>query len=56
MNMLAFDPIRAMNHDFLGVVQCLQKCIKMSEAVVRLELGVRVEELIRRRATSRIKN
>ena len=28
MNMLAFDPIRAMSCDFLWVLQYLQKCIK----------------------------
>ena len=50
MNMLAFDPIRAMSHDFLrvcNILQYLQNCIK-SEAVVKLEKG----ELGRRRVTS----
>ena len=41
MNMLAFDPIRAMCHDFLRVSQYFAippKLYKRSEAVVRLEL------------------
>ena len=48
MNMLVFDPIRAMNHDFLRVSQYFTmppKMHKVSEAVVGLE------ELGRRRAT-----
>ena len=39
MNMLAFDPIRAMIHDFLRVSQYFAipaKLYKKSEAVVRL--------------------
>ena len=39
MNMLAFDPIRAMNPDFLRVLQYFAippKLYKRSEAVVRL--------------------
>ena len=35
MNMLAFDPIKAMSCGFLRVSQYLQKCIK-SNTVVRL--------------------
>ena len=51
MNMLVFDPIRAMSHDFLIVSQYFTippKLYKRSEAVVRL---VR-DELNRGRATS----
>ena len=39
MNMLAFDPIRAMSQDFLRVLQYFAippKLYKKSEAVVRL--------------------
>ena len=42
MNMLVFDPIRAMSHDFLRVSQYFTippKLYKRSEAVVRLEAG-----------------
>ena len=38
MNMLAFDPIKAMSHDFLRVSQCFTiapKLYKRSEALVR---------------------
>ena len=53
MNMLAFDPIRAMDHDLVGVSQYFTippKLYKRSEAVVRLvrreagELGKQTEE------------
>ena len=40
MNMLAFDPIREMSHDFLRVSEYFAippKLFKRSEAVVRLE-------------------
>ena len=40
MNMLVFDPIRTMNHDFLTVSQYFTiplKLYKKSEAVVRSE-------------------
>ena len=53
MNMLAFDLIWAMNHDFLRVAQNFAippKSYKRSEAVVRL--GRRAREANRRRATS----
>ena len=53
MNMLAFDPIRAMSCDFQGVSQYFTippKLYKRSEAVVRL--GSRAREANRRRATS----
>ena len=52
MNVLAFDPNRAMSCEFLQVLQYFTippKLYKKSEAVVRLVSG---EELIRRRATS----
>ena len=45
MNMLAFDPMRAMSHDFLRVLQYFAippKLYKKSEAVVRL-VRVRLE-------------
>ena len=54
MNMLAFDPIRAMSHDFLRVSQYFTvppKLYKRNEAVVRLgrrksgELGKQTGEL-----------
>ena len=51
--MLAFDPIRTMNHDFLRVSQYFTippKLYKRSEAVARLERGK--PELNRRRTTS----
>ena len=41
MNMLAFDPIRAISNDFLRVVQYFTmppKLYKKSEAVVRLAI------------------
>ena len=44
MNMLAFDPIRAMGHDLLivfNILQHLLNCIKKSEAVARLARGGR---------------
>ena len=53
MNMLVFDPIRAMNHDFLSVSQYFAihpKLYKRSEAVGRL--GRRAREPNRKRATS----
>ena len=53
MNMLAFDPIRAMSHDLLRASQYFAmppKLYKKSEAVVRLSR--RAWEANRRRATS----
>ena len=58
--MLAFDPIKAMSHDFLRVSQYFAippKLYKRSEAVVRLGREGRSErkaELNRRRATSEL--
>ena len=58
MNMLAFDPIREMDHDFLRVSQYFAippKLYKRSEAVVRLVRRARVRrkaEINRRRATT----
>ena len=52
MNMLVFDPIKAMSHDFLRVLQYFAippKLYKKSEAVVKLK---RREELGRRKASS----
>ena len=57
MNMLAFDTIRAVSHDFLRVSQCFAippKLYKRSEAVVRLGREDRKAELNRRRATSEL--
>ena len=54
MNMLVFDPIRAMSSDFLRVSQYFTippKLYKKSEAVARLVRG-ELELGIRRRATS----
>ena len=51
MNMQAFDPIRAMSHDFLRLSQYFAippKFFLKSETVVKLELG----ELGRRRTTT----
>ena len=45
MNMLAFDPIRAMTHDFMRVSEYFAippKLYKKREAVVKLELGRRI--------------
>ena len=53
MNMLVFDPIRAMSHDIWRVSQYFTiplKLYKRSEAVVRL--GRRAREANRRRAAS----
>ena len=52
MNMLAFDPIRAMSHDFLRASLYFTippKLYKRGQAVVRL--GWRAREANRRRAT-----
>ena len=49
MNMLVFDPIKAMSHDFMRVSQYFAitpKLYKKSEA------GVRLVRWVRRRATS----
>ena len=59
MNMLAFDHIRTMSHDFLRVSQYFTippKLYKRSEAVIRLESEreEREAELNRRRATSEL--
>ena len=53
MNMLAFDPIRAMSHDFLRVFIIPPAVYKKSEAVARL---VRGEEINKEKSTIRIKN
>ena len=57
MNMLAFDPIRTMGHDFLRVSQCfviLPKLYKRSEAVDRL--GRREAQDRQEKNNIRIKN
>ena len=54
MNMLVFEPIRAMSHDFLSALQYIAippKLYKKSEAVVRLARE-REGKRDRRRVTS----
>ena len=58
--MLALDPIRAVSHDILRVLQCFAippKLYKRSDTVVRLESDRRqgrAKKLNRRRITSKL--